>query len=179
VNEARPERPLLATIICLLEAAIAVLAISAHFLRIYLRNLHSHTHYSLAPLNYTPLHYAATGLACALALAIAITLWQMRRAAFYLLATRTALSLASLLAGLLRAEPMPTNSRIISLAALALTAAITWYVYVITKRKPEMIPLPEDAIPSQTPSEPSKENQSMTQFYLSDAVDPANRKSPD
>ena len=178
MNEARPERPLLATIICLLEAAIAVLAISAHFLRIYLRNLHSHTHYSLAPLNYTPLHYAATGLACALALAIAITLWQMRRAAFYLLATRTALSLASAVALLL--SPFGIHSgQIIGLITLTLNAAITWYVYVITKRKPEMIPLPEDAIPSQTPSEASKENQSMTQFYLSDAVYPANRKSPD
>jgi hypothetical protein len=171
LTESRPERPELATVICILEVAAAVLAIAAHFVRLYLHNLHGYHRASLPstynhPLqsfNDTTLHYAAMGLTCTLALAIAVTLWQMRRSAFYLSATRTALSLASVVAVLLSPSRGMHSGQITGFVTLILNAAITGYVYRITLPKAEAAPIVEN----KTPIEDLNENQSVSQFYIS------------
>jgi hypothetical protein len=165
VTEVRPERPVLATVICIFEVAVVVLAIAAHFLRVVLLNALHHTHRAvdssaLTTLHFSALHYAREGLAGILALAAAIALWQMHRAAFYILAARTAMEAAGFLVSL--RHPASVTRLVFNLAALALSAAITWYVYVITKPQAEAAYIPPEA----TRAEKSVESQSVSQFYL-------------
>jgi hypothetical protein len=166
LTEARPARPLLATVISLWEASLVVLAIAARFLRIYLRGLHGHLQHPFPPLDTAPLHYAVTAVIYALALASAITLWQMRRSAFYLLATRAVLFFAGFLHTLLR-----TRLSLISLANLILSSAIAWYVYDITKPKPEIASIPEADSQIEGLSETPNSTQSVARFYLTNDED--------
>ena len=175
MNEARPVRPLLATLICILEAASVVLLIAAHFLVNYLHSLHNSLRAG-EPLTYrpppatlhsSPLHYAAIGVIYILGLAAAIELWRMRRSAFYLLATRTALLLAWFASGLLRFGMAIHLGQIAGFVALILSAAIAWYVYRITLPKAEATPIVESETPVEDPVEYLNENQSVSQFYIS------------
>jgi hypothetical protein len=183
VNEVRPVRPLLATLICIAEAASLVLLVAAHFLFNYLRSLHDSLRTG-EPLTYSPpfvtlhsspLHYSAVGACYILALAAAITLWQMRRSAFYLLATLTALLLAWFAAGLLRFGMTIHLGQITGFIALALSAAITWYVYGITFPKAVAAPILESETPVENVVEVLNENQSVSQFYISHINDRRDR----
>jgi hypothetical protein len=188
LTEVRPARPLLATLICIFEAASVVLVVAAHFLVNYLRSIHNSLRtgqpltYSPPPLTLhaSPLHYAAMGLSYIIALAAAIALWQMRRSAFYLLAAGTALSLASFAVGLLRAGMAIHLSQIIGLLTLVLSAAITWYAYRITLPRVELAPIPESEPPvvdvnETVNNEYLNENQSVSQFYIAHINDRKDR----
>jgi hypothetical protein len=159
VTEIRPERPILATLLCIFEAGIVALAIASHFIARLLRdfiNAHradgvsTHTTFIL-PTHSTPLHLGFLVLTYGLALAIAITLWQMRRSAFYLLAARTGLSCITFVLGVVRwmsgtlPQPhrrMPINPvaifwivGILSFCWLVFNVVMTWYVHDITSPK--------------------------------------------
>jgi hypothetical protein len=168
-------RPLLATLICIVEAASLLLLVAAHFLVNYLRSLHNSIRtgepltYSppLVTLHSSPLHYAAIGLIYIIGLAAAIALWQMRRSAFYLLATRSALLLAWFAAGLLRFGMAIHLGQIAGFFALILSAAITWYVYRITLPKAEATLIVAGETQVEDVVEDLSENQSVSQFYIS------------
>jgi hypothetical protein len=188
VNEVRPARPLLATLICIFEATSVVLVVAAYYLVTYLHIIHTSLRngdpitYSLPliTLQFSPLHYAVMGLIYLIGLAAAIALWQMRRSAFYLLAMRTALSLASFVIELLRVEMAIHLRQIGGFLALVLGAAITWYVYRITSPGVEVAPIPKNEIPVEDVNEAVNneglnENQSVSQFYISHIDDRRDR----
>lgn len=194
MTEARPPRPVLATLICIFEAGIVALGIASHFIIRYLREainsrraggLSAPSHL-IPPMHYTPLHLTSMIVSYGLALAIAVTLWQMRHTAFYLLAMRTVLAIAGFGIGLMRASTAaltPTHTvgishaailwvaRVLSFLFLAFDATMTWYVYDITKPKPEAITIPGTNSPIGDPSETSSHTQSTARFYLASEED--------
>lgn len=185
MSEARPERTPIATLICIFEAAIVAWAIVGRIAMHVLRDAASARRYHAYP---TPLlETIVKDLGVLLALAAAIALWQMHRSAFYLLATRFALSLAWFIGSLLHAEavpafPDPARSAIIHFLAsfiglcfLIVSAAITWYAYNVTKPKAAPIFIQEIESPTalqiESPNEAPQKDQSITQFYLASEED--------
>jgi hypothetical protein len=194
VTESRPQRPVLATLICIFEAGVVVMGIASHFIARYLREAinsrradgFSAARHPIPPMHYTPLHLTSMLVSYGLALAIAVTLWQMRRSAFYLLATRTVLAIAGFGVGLLRAStvaPASTHTvginhaaifaavEIFSFLFVALDATMTWYVYDITKPQFEAVTTPETNDPIEGPSETLNHTQSTARFYLASEED--------
>jgi hypothetical protein len=88
VNESRPVRPSLATIICFYLVLTAFIPLPIIWISL-LGRLDSAFIYS-SSLLHTPVSW----LTSTLAIAAAISLWQMRPAAFFLLAIRHTLSIA-------------------------------------------------------------------------------------
>ena len=145
MNESRPTRPPLATIICIYLVATAFIPLPVMWIVSW-----SWFHSLSYPPNLFLLWLSPIPLViCALALAGTIALWQMRRSAFFLLAARFALSLAILVIHLPRSTALlhrmsATMPRAITdsletrviFALIAdqwiLDAAIVWYVYRIT-----------------------------------------------
>jgi hypothetical protein len=148
MNESRPKRPPLATVICIYELATAIvpLPIAVFYLFGYLHsglNLHS-----LVPQS------AWSWADVILAVAGATALWQMRRAAFFLLATRFGLSLVHFLLRFPRLIALherliaslsvrTTSSPVVKVmfvaicAQWAISAAIVWYTYKVTSPEPQ------------------------------------------
>jgi hypothetical protein len=183
LTEVRPERTPIATFICAFEVAIAAWAILGRIAVYTIRSVASSPAYHSYP---TPLlQTLVRDLDVLLAVAAAITLWQMRRSAFYLLATRFVLSFALFAWGLLRGTSLPlahvgARSAIIhyvrlsiELCLLVLSAAITWYVYRVTKPRTEVISIPiaEATPPAEELRGSPDENQSTARFYLSSDED--------
>jgi hypothetical protein len=187
-----------ATLICIFEMGIVALGIASIFMVRYLRDqlnairadspsVHSHP---IPPVHYTPLHLASMVVSYGLALAVAIVLWQMRRSAFYLLATQTTLSLITFGIGLVRTLDATLSAphsagfhhaaifwiaRILGFLFVAFEAAMTWYVYGITKPGPETISLPKINGQIEVLGEAPNDTQSTARFYL--ASDENQRKS--
>jgi hypothetical protein len=152
VSESRPARPLLATIICIYEAFIAILALAWYFLIGYLN-----TYLAIHP-HPNPLYSALSWSTYCVAAAAAIALWQMRRSAFYLVVARFGILLLWIFFTVLRFvlvnwlafHPARSESTaqivmrclvcLITLGGVALSAAIVWYVRDITS--PKSFPLP-------------------------------------
>ena len=83
----RPERPLLATLVCIWEVFIVVLAIVTHYTVNHLHNSRPPGQ-SFPPIHPVgPLQTAASWLTYTLAVAAAVTLWRMHRSAFVLSAS--------------------------------------------------------------------------------------------
>ncbi|MGA7159060.1 MAG: hypothetical protein WBY53_19600 [Acidobacteriaceae bacterium] len=157
MDHLRPKRPPLATLVCIYEVFIVVFAIAAHYWLIYMTNL-ANQRYPNHPFLHihspTLLQSTASWLSYILALAAAIALWRMLRAAFVLLASRFLISLIWFIVGLTRisATPIhlsasaarlmsPTELRLIGFGigfiALMLSASIAWYAYDVTKTQME------------------------------------------
>ena len=150
MTQAHPERPLLATIISiyLVVSVLVPLPIAL----IYLDEFFHSVFIYHTTLPGSAMSWVIFGLA----MAGAVTLWQMRRAAFYLIATRFGLSLLLkfklILAYSRRVSTMPhaiTHSMIVNMAYAVivadwiLSALIVWYVYKITSPKASNPPLSE------------------------------------
>ena len=158
----RPERPLLATLVCIWEVFIVVLAIVTHYTVNHLHNSRPPGQ-SFPPIHPVgPLQTAASWLTYTLAVAAAVTLWRMHRSAFVFLAGRFCISLVSFIVGALRIPSFLATTHphqhVINLSAivwvvsaiaivgLVLSASIAWYAYDITS--PEALALPDpDAHP--------------------------------
>ncbi len=111
MSEARPARPLLATIICIYEAFIVAFAAANPFLVRYLitNNANMARHYHSSPV-FT-LQSALGWLDYALAIAAAIALWQLRRSTFVLFLARFALELLLFLGRLPRVLELEAHPR--------------------------------------------------------------------
>jgi len=181
LTEVRPERTPVATFICAFEVAIAAWVILGRFAVYIIRSVASSPAYHSYP---TPLlQTVVRDLDVLLAVAAAVTLWQMRRSAFYLLATRFVLSFVWFGWGLLRGTSLPVahdggRSEIIhvirlliALCLLLLNAAITWYVYRVTKPRTEVAPIPEATPQMEEPGESPDEDHSTARFYLASDED--------
>lgn len=148
MTEPRAARPPLATVVCIYEVIVAFVSLPIAWIYLFGFFHSAPLHHSILP--QTMLQWVS----CVLAIAGAIALWQMRRAAFFLLATRFALSLLTLLIRLprevafssrLRASlpPAVTDSIVLRVEYLSIIAQwiigalILWYVYKITK--PEVL----------------------------------------
>jgi hypothetical protein len=153
VNETRQARPPLATIICtyLIVTALVPLPLIWIYLLGWFNSLSegSESTFIFHPtLPHSPLYWVS----CALAIAGAIALWQMRRLAFSLLATRLGLSLitriitlprgialfritATMPPGIADSSALRTTYLLI-VAQWIISALIVWYVYRITSPKP-------------------------------------------
>ena len=145
MNESRPARPPLATNICVYLIVTAVIPFQAIWIVIWgwFHSVFVNPRISLL-LPHAPMPLVT----CALALAGSITLWQMRRAAFFLLAGHLGFSLASTLLRLPRLialshrmsatlpRAVADSAMRMEFASIAaqclLNAAIVWYVYRIT-----------------------------------------------
>ncbi|HEY1742697.1 MAG TPA: hypothetical protein VGG18_05990 [Granulicella sp.] len=142
MTDDRRVRPRLATVICIYEAASVLLGVVSYCILIYSHRIHP----SIADY-YTPLlQTVVIWLRYVLALAGAVALWQMRRAAFYLLAGRVVIALVLFLVSLLPATPLISMQHeylmsttevggmihIVSATFLIFHACIAWYVYHIT-----------------------------------------------
>ena len=186
MTEARPERTPIATLICVFEATIVVWAILGRTTLHFIRSAGSGRAYHFYPTSL--LETVVKDLDVLLALAAAITLWQMRRPAFYVLATRFALSFSWFASKLLRGANLPvlhsgTRSMVIdslrllvSVCFLILSAAITWYVYRITKPRTEISLIAEAESQMEGPGETPDENLSTARFYLASEEDQRNPK---
>jgi hypothetical protein len=145
LTDDRRVRPRLATVICIYEGASVLLGVVSYCILTYSHRIHP----SVADYSTPLLQSVVIWLRYVLALAAAIALWQMRRAAFYLLAGRVAIALVLFLVSLLPSTPpTPAHSEymmsttvvggmihIVSAAFLILHACIAWYVYNITSPK--------------------------------------------
>ena len=144
MNEVLRPRPILASVICFYEVIMVFLALMgfafAHAMRI------------ANPLRIrvpdSPLRLTITWVGYALAIAIAVTLWQMRREAFYLAAGKLCLVLLGIgysfahphVARVGRAGQTHVNMQalgavgiIIIVISLSINAAITFYIQDITR----------------------------------------------
>jgi len=142
LTDDRRARPRLATVICIYEAASVLLGVASYCILTYSHSIHPSVADYSAPL----LQSVVIWLRYVLALTAAIALWQMRRAAFYLLAGRVAIALVLFLVSLLPATPLISMQHeylmsttevggmihIISATFLIFHACIAWYVYHIT-----------------------------------------------
>ena len=141
MNEPRPKRPTLATIICIYLAVTAFIPVSIMWILVW-GWFHSIFNYPPILLQ-TPISW----LLCTLAIAGVIALWQMRRAAFLLLVARFVLSLTILvfnlphslaflhrLSAISRRVGDSANRLIVASTVVEwlLNALIVWYVYRIT-----------------------------------------------
>ena len=145
MNESHPTRPPLATIICIYLAVTAFIPLE--FMWILLWGwLHSFSNYPsiLLLLPHTPMPLVI----CALALVGTIALWQMHRAAFFLLAARFVLSFAIHIGRIPRlmalfhrmSATMPRAvidsivmpATVLIIAEWVISILIVWYVYRIT-----------------------------------------------
>jgi hypothetical protein len=184
LTEARPARPVLATVIALWEVFIVVVAIAARVAIRVLRHAHqqahqaAHTSTRITP--SSPSHAAGLILGYALAIGAAIALWQMHRSAFVFLTARFVVELALFIMALL--HPAKTLDSLIPLFvfavdifALALNAAIVWYAYHITTPRSIAAPIPESETPVEHVVENLNENQSVSQFYIAHIDDRRDR----
>jgi hypothetical protein len=181
VTGTRPERPALATLICIYETLIVVRTIASHYIT---RPLPPTLHNGLTvPLIHftNPLQPAASWLTCALAVAATVTLWRMHRSAVVFLAGRFCISLVLFLVGFPRVQSLfatmhPPSPSInlsallwvasaIAITGIALNAFIAWYAYDITTPEALSPPHPYDLCdvklpPSaQDPASPPSQNQ--------------------
>jgi hypothetical protein len=138
-------RPPLAAIICIYLTVTAFIPLS--FIFIYVWGWFHSVFIYRSTLPHSPLSLAV----CLLAVAGAVTLWQMRRAAFFLIVAHFLLSLLIMAVNLPRSlasfhrmsTTMPTAifraARMLSMyeriAQLFVSVVIVWYVYQITSRK--------------------------------------------
>ena len=159
MNESRPTRPPLATIICIYLFATAFVPLGFMWI-LFWGWFHALPNYPsiLLLLPHSPIPLVI----CALALAGTIALWQMRRAAFFLLAVRFAISLAILVIRLPRSmaffhrmsattpraitAPIIRDIFAVIVAQWLLDAAIVWYVYRITSSGVQQPHVPEAAV---------------------------------
>jgi hypothetical protein len=142
MTEIGPARPPLATIICIYLIVTAFIPLQVMWILIW---GWFHSIYNYPPIL---LHSPMSWLMWTLAIAGAITLWQMRRVAFFLLAIRYTLSLALLVIDIppriaffhrmsaILPRSVADSAMRASVASIAaqwlLSAAIIWYVYRIT-----------------------------------------------
>jgi hypothetical protein len=148
MNQSPHKRPLLATVICIYEVAVSIIPVP--IVLIYLFGI---LHSALSIHSLVPRSIRAWA-EMVLALAGATALWHMRRAAFFLLATRFGLSLVLLLirfphAIALREGLMAhltstvTSSPVVRVMFAAIcaqwiiSAAIVWYAYKVTSPEPD------------------------------------------
>jgi hypothetical protein len=129
VTSERPQRPLLATIICVFEVAVFVIKLAGPLL---LRHA-----FREQPGSDTALLSSIAWLSCILAPIAAVALWQMRRSAFVLLAARFALGLFWLaISRMTAAPPLHAGSRgmllFFDILSLSISGSIAWYVYDLT-----------------------------------------------
>lgn len=135
MTEARLKRPILATIICVFELLIFVIQVIGAFLPRYAFGMQD---VASGP---SALLLSSIGwLSCILAAVAAVTLWQMRRAAFVVLTTRFALGLIWFVVSQLGAAPAlrgaPRGSvYLFGILSLAISASIAWYAHDITSPK--------------------------------------------
>jgi hypothetical protein len=173
VTETRPARPVLATVISIWEVFIVVMAITSRVaVKVLLHRAYRSTHTAPHAVSSSPLLEAAIILGYALAIAAAITLWQMRRIAFAFLTARFCLELTLFLVAMMRPVTLAGTRHpgfrfiviAIDIAALALNAAIAWYAWYVTTPTPELgtAQAPDPASPR--PAEPEL---TTSQFYLS------------
>ena len=178
--EVHPERPFLATLVCIWEVVVVVLTIASY---IFLKHMLS-AHPSVHPHPTTRLRSISSWGSPILAAAAAITPWQMRRSAFFLLAVRFAISLLWFLVGLPRlfsqhgpaSPPLPPGSPLantlvvirwgavlFTITGIALNAFIAWYAYDITSPEALSPPDPEAHLtpdaPASPPAFPPSQNQ--------------------
>jgi hypothetical protein len=159
VTEPRRERPLLATAICIYEIFTAFVPLPIAWIFLFALFHSAPLHHSILPQS------TLTWVNCALAIAGAVALWQMRRSAFFLLATRFGLSLLMSIIRLPRAianisrlrallPPAVIDSIVLRVGGLLIIAQwvigalIVWYVYQVTK--PEA-PTPPIYVPQNSP----------------------------
>jgi hypothetical protein len=152
VTGPRPERPILATVVCIYEASIVLLDVVGYFSLKFLVPLTTN-----AAVHYHPTLRAGliSWVSCLLALAAAITLWQMRRSAVVFLGARFGMDLVLFVVGLFHpihatTQPHSTQAlspssiahafRIVGVIALALSGFIAWYAYKITSAKALSLP---------------------------------------
>jgi hypothetical protein len=144
MTEVSRPRPVLAIVICIYEALIVLIGGFLSAIALVLRaGKASDVH---APLLKVALSWAGY----ALALGIVVTLWMMRREAFYLAATRLVLGLLGLAYSFIHPVHLPSVARprggppmdmhllivlgiVVEVFFLAISAAITFYIQHITK----------------------------------------------
>jgi hypothetical protein len=144
MTEVSRPRPALAIVICIYEALIVLIGLFSSAMALAIRA-------GSATAVHTPLlTMALSWVGYALALGIAVTLWMMRREAFYLAATRLVLGLLGLVYVLIHPVHIPPVARpgggppmdmhmfiLLGIAVevffLAISAAITFYIQHITK----------------------------------------------
>ena len=145
MTDDRRARPPLATVISIYEVATVLSGIVSYCFLTYSHSINP----SLADYTTPLLQSVVIWLRYVLALTAAIALWQMRRAAFYLLAGRAAIALVLFLVSLLPSTPpFPTHHaypisktavdgviRVFTAAFLILHICIAWYVYNLTSPK--------------------------------------------
>jgi hypothetical protein len=147
VTESRPARPPLATIICIYLVVTAFIPLQILWI-LFWGWFHS---VYIFRLPFLLPHSFMLFAICALTFAGTIALWQVRRAAFFLLAARFALSVTGLAINLPRRvtfyhrmsatlPPVVTDSIMrMTFASITaewvLSAAIVWYVYRVTSPK--------------------------------------------
>jgi hypothetical protein len=146
MTEVRQPRPVLASVICVYEALIVLFGVLGFITSHLLRSASA----SAAAVQTSALSLVLPWIGYALALGIAVTLWQMRREAFYLAAARFGLGLLELAYFFIHpvhiapiARPgggPPINAQgfvvvgiLIDVFFLAISAAITFYIQHITK----------------------------------------------
>jgi hypothetical protein len=146
MTEVSRPRPILATIICIFEVAIVFLALMGLAFAQVLRAANP----SLAAVHTSPTRMTLSGLSYILSIGIAITLWQMRREAFYLAAAKLAIVLLGIFFQFMHPARMARVSRvtvharanmqavgaiaiIIIVISLSISAAITFYIYDVTQ----------------------------------------------
>jgi hypothetical protein len=144
VTAKHPARPLLATLICIYEIAIVLLAILARSFSHWLSIAH--------PSAYHPTPFsqiAALELTYVLAVFAAILLWRMHHLAAYLLTVRFFITLVFYIvtltatipnrparhAGLISPTAIHWLTYVVGLMIVLLNAAIPWYVYDITSSR--------------------------------------------
>jgi hypothetical protein len=143
LNESRPTRPPLATIICIYVVVTAFIPLPVMGILLW---GWSHSVFSFPWIRLLP-HSPMPIVICALALAGTIALWQMRRVAFFLLTIRLILSLGLQAINLQHSVAffhrmsaiLPPSFTVemrgiyaVEAAQWLLSALIVWYVYRIT-----------------------------------------------
>jgi len=153
MQEVRVQRKPLVIGICAYEVVIVLFAAAAHLLTLIIESL-PHVRHHVTPQihgqTYMQIYHWVTVLSAVFALVAAFTLWHMRRSAFYLLATRAAITLVYYVIGLFTMPKLLAleNSRLHliisplvivvivsfnSFCIVSLNAAIAIYAYFITK----------------------------------------------
>lgn len=157
MNEPRPARPPLATISCiyLIVTAFIPLPIILILLWSWSNPFFHFPLVRLLPRTSMPV------VICSLAIAGAITLWQMRRAAFFLLAIRLILSIVLQVIHLPRniaffhrmsriSRPVADSALRMAFASIAakwlLSALIVWYVFRITTPQRASVQSPDPGL---------------------------------
>lgn len=149
MTQTRPERPLLATLICIWEVAVVFIEIVGLIWQHHFHRLHPLLQHRSVPLPL--LHTISVWITYCLAIAAAISLWQMHRSSFVLLAARFGIGLLWFLIGLpyLASQHWPSipagtrlaidmivirwGNYLFIVIGLVFGASLACYAYAITK----------------------------------------------